>query len=190
MAKWTTTLVLLMLMLVAGGWIWWDLNQEPQAPKGMGPLLPELPVGRLLRIKIDRIAGDGQDPKKREQLIFEKSKDRWKLIEPVQSPVDADRITALTNGPAMNWPTAYVDVTGAADFEKFGLGPEALRVTFYLPEASQTIVIGRVSAQLQGTYAMVEGADKAAIVSLDFARAYDRPVASYVAKAEAENSGK
>jgi len=180
MSGWRTTLILVLLGAGLGTWVWLDLRKRSVLDEGSFayPILKDLPDKDVTRIELDR--STKADPAKRERIVIEKQGKNWVLLEPVQGPAAPLLVAQLIDQLCGNWANEYLPAEG--NLEKFGLGPNALRVKLFHPQGQPVVLIGRSAALKDSIYAMQEGAAKVALMEHGFEQPFRAPLEEFQAQ--------
>lgn len=176
--KTRTTLALLVICILLGCWVWWDLNRDSGTPEDVGPLLTEVTTPEIQKLVIERWGVDPEgESHEKQKLVFEKLENLWWLTEPVRDVAGLGRIVSMIDQPCTRWVSSYVDSTD--DMERFGISDNSTRVTLFHPGGQVGFRIGKRSAYRQGVYAMIDGADRIGLMDRDFGGLYELPVDRY-----------
>ena len=170
-----TTLIMLVLVLLLGGWVWRDLNRIPAPDRSEGPLIQDFSKDDVIRIKIDRLEPGAQE---RTTILFEKSDGTWHLRQPTQDLADRKTVDSMLDPPFIAW--ASRSAPAGLNPEKFGIGPDAPHVTFEHAHGQSMLMLGSKSEFQQGLYVQIEGSARACLMDLDFDRPYLLPIEAYI----------
>ncbi|MCZ7645240.1 MAG: DUF4340 domain-containing protein [Planctomycetota bacterium] len=183
-----TTLILLLLGLAAGGWLYWDLNRPETPDERYGPLLRDFPAEAVNRIELQRSVAVGTvGATRRERLVFEKRGADWFLAEPVEGKAGKDQVHELLYRPVERWSDSRVPADPGKRAE-YGLEDDAIRVTLAHPLGQAVFRIGRRIPVQQIQYVWLEGSDLVAVLDMEFGAAYAQPMKAYLERAPANET--
>ena len=155
-----STLVLLVVALALGAYIYFVESQRP--PAGT----PD-PLEAAFDVESDDIdslsvtAGNG------DRTVIEKDGDRWRIVEPFPVNVDVTQVVSLSSSLASLEVQRVVAEPGdAPDLEAFGLAEPAIEVGFTTTDGTDArLLIGERSPAGNDLYATVAGSNRVFLIS-------------------------
>ncbi len=155
-----STLVLLVVALALGAYIYFIESQRP--PAG----IPD-PLETVFDIDSDDIDSLSVAASNGDRTLIEKDGDRWRIVEPFPVNVDVTEVVSLSSSLAnLEMQRIVADPEDATELEAFGLAEPGIEVGFTTTGgADARLLIGERSPAGNDLYATVAGSNRVFLIS-------------------------
>jgi hypothetical protein len=165
-----TTIVLFVLLLGVGGFLWYSSSKPEVAPKPTEHSLLDLKSDDVSRFVIT-----GADGKKiAAQKTSENGMPVWKLTDPVTAPAESYKISSLLESLTGMQSTAQVPAAGS-DAPKTGIDTPQYTVDLYSGDKDTKFAIGDETGIAGGVYIKINGADHVDVVNRSILDTLEKP---------------
>lgn len=155
-----TTVVLLVVLIVLGGYVYWSGQGAPTS--SATPSTSEAPVVQVNAADVSAVVIDGNGGK---QVRAERSGNDWKLTAPNAASADAGRVNTLLNDIATLKATRVITPTNS-DLAPYGLSTPTYKVELLKGTTPlTTLKVGSKNPDGSGVYLQRDGAATVYLVS-------------------------
>jgi len=168
--KWSTTIILILLVAGLGAWVYRDLA-KPKVPNGVGTLIEGEPK-KIERVELVRTSDKGT-----ETLSFERRGEHWWVTSPYKDRANSRLIDEMIVQPTSSFSDKFIEAPG--DLAQYGLDKPRIRVRLIYDGGEYAIRIGIDSGFEGAHYVQLEGQPRIGVLEPGFAQPYSQAVELY-----------
>jgi len=149
-------LVLLVIAVALGGYLYYDSKHEPTDEKKQEKVYPGVVSDKIERVTVKSAAGD--------QTTVEKQGNAWQVTQPAPAAADEAELSGITSNLASLDVQRVIDEQ-ATDLKEYGLDPARIEVTFKFAGKEQKLLLGRKTPTGADLYAKTSDKPRVFLVS-------------------------
>jgi hypothetical protein len=149
-------LVLLVVAVALGGYLYYDSKHEPADEKKQEKVFAGVVSDKIERVTVKSAAGD--------HTTIEKQGTAWQVTQPAPGGADEAELSGITSNLASLEVQSVVD-DKPADLKQYGLDPARIEVTFKFAGKDQALLIGQKTPTGADLYARVPDKPRVFLVS-------------------------
>lgn len=177
MGRTSSTLILLIVALGLGGYLYFVESERPVADDNAKTKVFTYDAAKITQLQIKSSAGEVTHLQKG-------ANDVWTISQPTSAPADRNSVSAVVTHLA-NLEEQRVVEENAADLKAYGLGEPRVEVTFHVDgdKEPKRILLGEKTPTSAGTYAKLPSGNRVFLVDSAFETAADRSAFDFRDKA-------
>ena len=177
MGRTGSTLILLVIALGLGGYLYFFESERPVAdPDAKTPVF-NYDAAKINQVEIKSSGGDVT-------ALRKGANDTWTIVKPVDAPADRNSISDVVTNLSKLDEQRVVD-ENAADLKTYGLAEPRVDVTFHVDgeKEPKRILLGEETPASSGTYAKLPNSNRVFLVDTALQAAVDKPTFDFRDKA-------
>jgi hypothetical protein len=149
-------LVLLVIAVALGGYLYYDSKREPTDEKKQEKVYPGVVADKIERVTVKPATGD--------ETSVEKQGNAWQVTQPSPAAADEAELSGITSNLASLEIQRVVD-DQATDLKQYGLDPARIEVTFKFAGKEQKLLLGQKTPTGSDLYARTPDKPRVFLVS-------------------------
>ena len=163
-----STLILLVIALGLGGYLYFIESERPVADENAKPQIFTYDAAKINQVQIKSSAGEVT-------ALRKGADDTWTIVQPVEAPADRNNISEVVTNLANLEEQRVVD-ENAADLKAYGLAEPRIDVTFQVDgdKEPKRILLGEKTPANSGIYAKLPSSNRVFLVGTSVETAVDK----------------
>jgi hypothetical protein len=168
MGRTGSTLILLVIALGLGGYLYFVESERPVADPDAKKQVFTYDATKINQVQIKSSGG--------EVTALRKANDTWTIVQPVNAPADRNSISDVVTNLSKLEEQRVVD-ENAADLKAYGLAEPRIDVTFHVDgdKEPKRLLLGEKTPSSSGTYAKLPSGNRVFLVDVSVETAVDKP---------------
>lgn len=177
MGRTGSTLILLVIALGLGGYLYFVESERPVADENAKAKVFTYDAAKINQVQIKSSSGEVT-------ALRKGANDTWTIVQPIEAAADRNSISEVVTNLA-NLEEARVVDENAADLKAYGLAEPRVDVTFHVDgeKEPKRILLGEKTPANSGTYAKLPTSNRVFLVATAFETAADKPTFDFRDKA-------
>jgi hypothetical protein len=168
MGRTGSTLILLVIALGLGGYLYFVESERPVADENAKPKVFTYDAAKINQVQIKSSTGDVT-------ALRKGANDTWTIVEPVAAPADRNAVSDVVTNLSSLEESRVVD-ENAADLKAYGLSDPRIDVTFHVEgeKEPKRILLGEKTPANSGVYAKLPTSNRVFLVPTGLETAADK----------------
>jgi hypothetical protein len=169
MGRTGSTLILLVIALGLGGYLYFVESERPVADPDAKKQVFTYDSAKINQVQIKSSGGEVT-------ALHKGANDTWTIVQPVNAPADRNSISEVVTNLSKLEEQRVVD-ENAADLKAYGLAEPRVDVTFHVEgdKEPKRILLGEKTPSSSGTYAKLPSGNRVFLVDISVETAVDKP---------------